>query len=65
MTGSIKALVVCQNDYCAEQQSYPLGMVRMWDGQPICQSCYDDGDYNPDGCHWNDLPPVTLADLKE
>ncbi len=74
MTGTIMALVTCQNDYCANECSYPLDLVRMLDGRPICEGCYDDGDYSdygepaPDGTaggRWVDLPPVRLVDLKE
>jgi hypothetical protein len=65
MTGTVKALVCCQCPGCGDEITQYLDMVRMWDGQPICEYCYDDGDYNPGGCRWSDLPPVTLADLKE
>ena len=74
MTGKIKALVGCQKDFCAAEVSYPLDMVRLWEEQPICQTCWDDGNYwegkfDDDGDEekprWSDLPPVTLADLCE
>ncbi|KKK75195.1 hypothetical protein LCGC14_2876140, partial [marine sediment metagenome] len=29
MTGTIKALVGCQNEYCATEVSYYLDMVRL------------------------------------
>ena len=66
---TIRALVSCQSGCCAEEVSYPLDMVKMFEGQPICQSCYEDGDMverNADGeplIDWHDLPPVTLKDL--
>lgn len=62
MGGTIQALVSCQNQGCAEEVTYPLDMVRMWRGKPICACCYDHetDDVDPD---WTDLPPVTLADL--
>ena len=68
----IRALVGCQHNECAAEVSYHLDMVRMHEGQPICQECWEDGDYatydetddsfNPD---WHDLPPVELSDLCE
>ena len=65
----IQALVVCQNEDCAAEVSYHLDMVRKLGGQPICQLCYEDGDYcerDDQGVltgRWDDLPPVTLTDL--
>ena len=45
MTGTITALVGCQNHDCATEVSYPLGMVRKLKDQPICETCYVDGGY--------------------
>ncbi len=65
----IQALAGCQNDTCAGEVSYSLDMVRLFDDQPICENCYDDGEYgkvDDDGVlltEWNDLPPVKLSDL--
>lgn len=70
MSGTIQALVGCQNNDCAAETSYPLDMVAMFDGAPICEMCYDDGDYGErdenDELHvdWNDLPAVSLEDLR-
>ena len=57
----IRALVGCQNQGCAEEVSYHLDMVAMFEGQPICQGCYENGEYGEGD--WHDLPPVKLADL--
>jgi len=68
-TPKIQSLVVCQNDYCAEEVSYPLDMVKKYEGQPICPDCYADAESVPrdgDGwpiTKWCDLPPVQLSDL--
>ncbi len=65
----IKALVGCQVEGCAEEVSYNLDMVAMFMGVPICETCYQDGDFgerDDDGepkIDWNDLPPVKLSDL--
>ena len=67
----VQALVGCQNEYCAAEVSYPLDMVHRFNSQPICQVCYEDGDYgerNKDGSNkvrWDDLPPIKLSDLSE
>ena len=70
MAGKITALVGCQVQRCAEECSYPLDMVMMFQDRPICQSCYEDtaAEFNDDGeptVNWHDLPPVTLSDLTE
>lgn len=70
MTGTIKALVGCQNEYCATEVSYYLDMVRLLSGEPICQNCYEDGDYckrDEDGeltTKWCELSEISLEDLK-
>jgi hypothetical protein len=67
----VRALVGCQHEDCAGEVSYHLDMVRVWKEKPICQVCYEDGDYgerNEDGDliqSWSDLPLVILADLSE
>ena len=68
MTGTVGALVACQEAACACECSYSLDMVRMWDGAPICQGCFEetsrcgpDDDREP---RWGDLPPVELKDLR-
>jgi hypothetical protein len=68
----ITALVGCQADVCAEEVSYPLHLVRMLNGLPICEICYAEAGYifhrgaddrvTP---LWRSLPPVTLRDLSE
>jgi len=68
--GTVGALVVCQNDSCASEISYPLDQVSMFEGAPICQQCYEDGDYGARDdkdnllVHWGDLPAVSLEDLR-
>jgi len=68
MTGKIPALVGCQIESCAAEVSYPLDMMKMLAGRPICDLCYaeiaevdEDGDPKID---WDALPAITLADLK-
>jgi len=76
MLKKITALVGCQNEYCATETSYPLHMVRIWDGAPICEYCYDELPYTAyqpaiideakgELIGWDKLPPVTLGDLIE
>ncbi len=67
----ITALVACQAQSCAEEYSWPLADVRMWNGRPVCQDCWEGGlveghKFDDDGCavpEWSSLPRVTLADL--
>lgn len=65
----IRVLVGCQNQGCAEEVSYNLDMVAMFEDAPICEECYEDGNYgerDDDGVpkiEWGDLPPVKLSDL--
>ena len=67
--GKIPVLISCQDDYCAAEVSYTLDMMRMFLRGPICQACYEDGEYGPrddDGAlvtDWDDLPSVKLTDL--
>ena len=69
-TPTIRALVACQNQACAEEVSYPLDMVMMFNGRPVCQECYENDDLlprNEDGVplkDWHDLPPVEISDLR-
>ena len=69
-TPTIQALVACQIQACAEEHSYPLDLVMMFNGQPICQPCYEDEDTverDEDGIplkDWHDLPPIELSDLR-
>ena len=67
MVGTITALVGCQVTACATEVSHHLDMVRMYKGQPICEECYDDINWNPPGDvvpDWFDLPEISLGDLK-
>lgn len=61
MSGKFQALIGCQNDACAAEVSYHLDMVRLFEGGPICQSCYENGE-NEVG-DWHELPEISLEDL--
>ncbi len=74
MTDKIRAMVSCQNLYCAEEVSYNLDMVRLFKGQPICEHCYVEDGYGmvekeEDGktiMHqddWHELPDISLENL--
>ena len=67
MTGKIQALVACQMDVCVDEGSFPLDLVRMFKGKPICEACHHY--YAPKAqtgtLEWDNLHPVTLNDLKE
>ena len=58
---SIRALVGCQKQACAEEISYPLDMVRLYKDKPICEECYqyDHGEEKD----WTELPPITMKHL--
>lgn len=51
------ALFSCQNEGCAENCSYPLNMLREYQGKPICKYCYEDDAESV----WTDLPPLSLT----
>jgi len=61
----IKIMVSCQDQSCAEETSFDLDMVRMFEDKPICEKCYVDFPAHPDDgvCDWSDLPEVTFMDL--
>ena len=59
----IKALVACQDEGCAEEVTYELDMVRMFEGHPICQVCWEVQDH-AGHWPWYDLPQVTVKDLE-
>lgn len=59
----IKVLVGCQVQKCAEEVSYHLDMVAMFEGQPICETCYIEDHPEEDAVDWSDLPSVTMEDL--
>ena len=67
--GTIRAFVACQVQACAEEVSYPLDMVKIWKGEPICENCFNhDAATDDDGANlfdWNALPGITLKDLCE
>ena len=64
MTNKIQAFVGCQNYDCAVEVSYPLDLVRMFKGKPICRECWE-GSQTESTAHWDDLLPVRIKDLKE
>jgi len=67
----IRALIGCQNQECADEVSYPLNMMRVWEGKPICQECYEyrilgvDPDEPGDIKGWDELSQIHLSDLSE
>jgi len=62
----ITTLVGCQNISCAAEVSYPLDLVRLWEGQPICRDCFYDLSVSfDDDARWKDLPPIKLEYLVE
>jgi len=65
VTEIIQALVGCQNDDCAAEVSYPLDMVHLFHGKPVCENCFDGGQWEglTEDQQWSDLPPVTLDHL--
>lgn len=67
--GKIRVLVGCQNEFCAEEVSYHLDMVKMWKDQPVCQNCYDEdgigmtGEEFENRQDWSDLPKISVKNL--
>ena len=61
--GTVKVLVGCREDGCADEVSYPLDMVKFLDGEPICENCYGELPSSEQDGDWSGLPPVTLSDL--
>lgn len=59
------AMVACQFQACAEKFSFPLDMVRVWNGEPICEECYEELEEVDGGPTWFSLPCITLKDLRE
>ncbi len=51
------ALFGCQEPSCAEEVSYHYDMLAMYDGKPICQSCYEFYPPPESDLIWRDLPP--------
>lgn len=52
----------CQNSDCAEEVSYPANMLALWNGDPICEDCYNDVYFRKlvgkeDGPDYANLPP--------
>lgn len=69
-----KPLYGCQFEECATEVSYPADMLRLHNGEPICEFCYDfcditddmvltrDEHGDPDEVRrFNDLPPFVPA----
>lgn len=64
----IQVMVGCQIQSCAEEVSYHLDMVKLWEGQPICQNCYElsqVGGHGDESTEWSELPDISLEDLCE
>ena len=61
-TGTITALAGCQFTECAFEVSYPLDMLKMYNGSAICEGCYDE--LISDRIAWDELPDISLEDLR-
>lgn len=46
----------CQNDDCAAEVSFPAGMLSVFEGSPICETCYGDIREVEECQEWSDLP---------
>lgn len=65
-------LFSCQNGECACEYSYPAGDLRLWQGRPICENCFDGeiwagnvpiGEDDPPS--YTELPPFVPAYAKQ
>ncbi len=65
--GTVQILVSCQLEYCAQEKSLYLDMVRMWMEKPICEDCFAEAYCDGPDCYvqWAELPRVTMLELKE
>lgn len=61
---TFKILTVCQDEFCAEETSYPLDMLRWWDRKPICERCFNDLPY-PDVLKDNGEDVVKWTELRQ
>lgn len=63
-----KPLYGCSNPSCAEEVSYPAVMLRVYEGKPYCDCCWDDAplayapgvdpdDEDAEPLYWHDLEP--------
>lgn len=63
-----KPLYGCNNPDCAEERSYPADMLRVYEGRPYCEGCWDytalayapgvdPDDEDADPLRWRDLEP--------
>ncbi len=46
----------CQDNSCAVEVSYPADMLKLFEGEPICQDCYDELRPSEDDPLWVHLP---------
>ena len=60
-TGTIPVLIGCQIPGCADEVSYPLDMMRMYNAAPICERCY--AEVISVYADWDELPNISLSDL--
>ena len=61
----LKAVFSCQVVECAAESTYHADMLRIWNGQPVCETCYKEKfeRYDDEGealVSWHDLPKITL-----
>lgn len=59
------ALFGCQVLYCAEEVSYHANMLKLYEGRPICEDCFNDTPQEDDENHvfWRDLPEFNPFDF--
>jgi len=55
-------LFACQDDICETERSFHADMLHLFEGQPLCEDCFDNGDIltNKEKSYigtWHDLPP--------
>ncbi|MEH6478372.1 MAG: hypothetical protein V7727_21955 [Sneathiella sp.] len=63
MMGTITVLVGCQDESCAETCSHRLDDLRKFNGEPICELCYDEEYKTADDPEFDALPFIKLEDL--
>lgn len=60
----IQVLIGCQIPECASEVSYPLDMMKLFEGKPICQECFTFEIFDSAGtADWGKLPDISLEDL--
>ena len=70
MAQKFYALVSCQVQGCKDAISFHLNQVRLYEGAPVCEVCYetyfckDTDQLSNVEEDWDQLPEIGLADLK-